>query len=310
MHESPLQETAEKGDATMRLSMTVFIACIVASVIPLAGCTPEKAEALLTAVKAFEAQSSQALTAYEGLFKDYRAIKKDSKEQLFNQAYEAAKKDQRMTPNQFLANIGQLDEEQSSNKIESEFQELRAAYSLLSSAYASLPQGSLFAAQYVSCGQTVVAKLTQQLINFAGDIKKSPLYPLSIRQEIAEFKRLARQGDAQKEETRQKFDTIYSAIAAYEEKHRNALTLTLAAVEQGRKLYLLLGQYDEVSIADILGAIQYGFSFVGTLNGIDVSRASGRLRSIKEEMDKLPEWKRVESLPLGTIAECKANPTK
>lgn len=294
----------------MYTRMTIFIAFIMAAVIPLAGCTPEKAEALLTAVKAFQAQSSQALTAYEGLFKDYRAIKRDSKAVLFNQAYAAAKKNEGMTANQFFANIGQLDEEQASNRIEREFQELRAAYSLLASAYSSLPQGSLFGAQYVSCGQTVVAKLAQQLINFSNDINASPLYPLSIRQEIAEFKRLAQQGDAKKEETRQKFDTIYSAIAAYEEKHRNALTLTLAAVEQGRKLYLLLGQYNEVSIADILGVIQYGFSFAATLNGIDVSAASARLKSIKEEMDKLPEWKRVESLPLSTVAECKANPTK
>lgn len=278
----------------------------------LSGCTPEKAEALLTAIKAFESQSIQALDAYENLFKEYRAIKMESQDELFTQAYEAVKKQgvNNVTFDQAVSNVGKLESERASTKIENEFQQIKSAYALLSSAYESLPQGSIIGAQYVSCGQTAVAKLTNQLVNFSVDIDSSPLYPNALRQEFSEFKALVIQGDAQKEKTKQKFDNFYSGVAAYEEKHRVAMRLTLAAVEQGRKLNALLADYDNATIANVLGVIQYGFSFAGTLKGIDISTASARLKAVKEEMDKEDYWKRVESIPLSSVAECKIQSSK
>jgi len=276
----------------------------------LSGCTPEKAEALLTAIKAFESQSIQALDAYESLFKEYRAIKMESQDELFTQAYEAVKQ-QGVKNTKFeiaVSNVGKLESERASTKIENEFQQIKSAYALLSSAYESLPQGSMLGAQYVSCGQTAVAKLTKQLVNFSVDIDNSPLYPSALRQEFSEFKALAIQGDAQKDKTKQKFDNFYSGVAAYEEKHRTAMKLSLAAVEQGRKLNALLANYDEVTISNILGVVQYGLSFAGTLKGIDVSKASASLKTVKEEMDKDDYWIRVESIPLSSIAECKIQP--
>ena len=287
-------------------------ACLILSTLLLAGCTPEKAEALITVIKAFESQSIQALDAYESLFKEYRAIKVESRDELFTQAYEAVKQDgiDIFTFDKAISNIGKLESERASTKIENEFQQIKSAYALLSNAYESLSQGSMIGAQYVSCGQTAVAKLTKQLVNFSVEIDNSPLYPNALRQEFSEFKAFAKQGDVQKEMTKLKFDNLYSGVAAYEEKHRAAIKLTLAAVAQGRKLNTLLADYNKATISNLLGVIQYGFSFAGTLKGIDVSNASASLKSVKDEMDKEDYWKRVDDIPLSSVAECKIQLSK
>lgn len=293
----------------MRFRSTVAT-CLIICMPFISGCTPEKAEALLTAIKAFESQSNQALAAYEDLFKDYRALKKESQGELFIQAYDAVNQygAKNETFEQAVLNVGELESKRASSRIENDFLQLKSAYSMLSSAYESLPQGSLIGARYVSCGQMAVAKLTRQLVNFSSDIEKSPLYPAALRQDFADFKNLASQGKTQKEMTRQKFDAFYSGVAAYEKKHNDTIAKTLAAVEQGRKLDQLLAQYDAVTISNILGLIQYGFSFAGTLNGVDVSKSSAKLQAVREDMEKSEYWKRVESIPLTSVAECKIQP--
>lgn len=289
-------------------SRSIAAAWMVISIPFMTGCTPEKAEALLTAIRAFEFKSNQALGAYEDLFKEYRVIKRESQDELFTQAYDAVNQQhgvKNVTFEQEVKNVGQLENTRASSRIENEFLQLKSAYSMLSSTYESLPQGSLIGAQYVSCGQMAVAKLTKQLVNFSSNIDKSPLYPAALRQDFAEFKALAIKGNAQKEMTRQKFDTFYSGVAAYEKKHNDAIAKTLAAAEQGQKLNQLLAQYDAVTISNILGAIQYGFSFAGALDGVDLSKSSARLKVVKEDMEKNEYWKRVESIPLTSVAECK-----
>ncbi|MCA3022597.1 MAG: hypothetical protein ACK5RJ_14215 [Burkholderiales bacterium] len=273
----------------------------------MSGCTPEKAEALLTAIKAFEFQSAQALAAYEELFKDYRAVKRESQDELFAQAYDAVVKSG-VTNESFevaISNVGQLQNDRANTKIENEFQQLKSAYSMLSSAYESLPQGSLIGAKYVSCGRMAVAKLTKQLLNFSSDIDVNPLYPALLRQDFADFKALAVQTNSPKDKARQKFDAFYSGVAGYEKKHREAIAKTLAAAEQGKKLDQLLARYDAATISNILGVIQYGLSFAGTLNGVDVSKSSARLKAVKDDMEKDGYWKQVESMPLTSVTECK-----
>ena len=285
----------------------IAAACLAMFASLLAGCTPEKAEALLTAIQAFESRSNQALDAYESLFKEYRAIRIESREELFEQAYQAVRKEGVTNVNfeQAVRAVGKLESERASTHIENDFEQLKSAYALLSSAYASLPEGSLLGAQSVSCGRTVVAKLTRQLVNFSADVDRSPLYPNTLRQEFAEFKALAAKGDAQKAESKQKFDGFHSGVAAYEDKHRTALRLTLAAVEQGTKLTELLGRYDAATVSNVLGVIQYGFSFAGTLKGIDVAKTSASLARIKDELEKEDYWRRLESIPLSSVADCR-----
>lgn len=238
---------------------SVEAVCLIVSLPLIVGCTPEKAEAVLTAIKAFESSSNQALTAYENLFKEYRALKRETQDDLFVQVYAATNKHgvKSVTFDQAVANVGQLDSAKAGGQIENEFRQLRAAYSMLTNAYESLPQGSLTGAQHVSCGQKAVAKLTRQLVNFSSDINKSPLYPAFLRQDFAEFKALAIQGAAQKDAARSKFDTFYFGLTEYEKRHHDAINKTLAAVEQGKRLNQLLVQYDVVTVANILAVIQY-----------------------------------------------------
>jgi len=271
----------------------------------LGGCTPEKAEALLTAIKAFEAQSNQALGAYEDLFKAYRAIRRESPDELFVQAYDAAGQHGAAATFEIaVQNVGQLEGKRAATRIENEFLQLRAAYALLRTAYEALPQGSLLGARYVSCGRTAVGKLTRQLVNFSSDIDASPLYPAVLRQDYAEFRALAAKGAAQKPAARQKFDAFHAGVAAYEQKHHEAIVKTLAAVEQGRRLDRLLAQYDAVTVSDVLGLLQYGFAFAGTLEGLDVARSAARLKAVRAEMEQNEYWRRLETVPLAAVAEC------
>jgi hypothetical protein len=290
----------------MKARLFLAAICLIAFA-QLAGCTPEKAEALLTAIKAFELHASQALSAYENLFKEYAAVRKESRDELFDQAYGAATTlpAAEMTFDRFIKNVGQLGADRIETRIEKEFQELKASYALLSGAYQSLPRGSLLGARYVSCGRMAVAKLTQQLVNFSVDVDANPLYPIALRQEFAEFKALAKQGAAQKEKAKQKFDSLCAGIAAYEEKHKAAIALTLAAVEQGKKLNELMARYDSMSVTEILGVVEYGLSFAGTLKGIDISQVSASLKTAKAEIEADAYFQRVASIPLVSVAQCK-----
>ncbi|TJZ67450.1 hypothetical protein [Chitiniphilus eburneus] len=278
--------------------------CLLALALPLAACTPEKAEALVAAVKAFEAKSNEALDAYEALFQDYGEIRNESQDVLFQQAYAAVAQRGAGSPSfsDAVQMVGTLKSTRQNTTIENEFREIRTAYMLLGSAYDSLPQGSALGARHVSCGRSAVAKLTLQLVNFASDVDQDPLYPTALRETFAEFKKVAAKGDQSL--AQRQFDRFYTGVAGYEARHAEALRLTLAAVEQGRKLDGLLARYDDVTLSGLLGAIQYGFTFAGTLKGVDPATASSRLQATKAELDASPYWQRVEAVPLASIAEC------
>lgn len=275
----------------------------------LSGCTPDKADALLTAVKGFASSSNDALTAYENLFKDYRFIQQPSAEEDFRQAYAAIAKHgaQSVTFEQTVSNLSSLSPQGSSNSpIENEFSRLRSTYDLLARAYASLPQGSILGARYVPCGQLAVSKLTKQLVTFSSDLNSSPLYPNTLRQDFAAFKVLAKKGDAGG--AQQKFEDFRLGLLAYETRHKEAIARTLIAVEQGRRLNQLLSQYSSVSLANLLGVVQYGFSIAGTLQGASTASAATQLQSIRNQMDLSDYWKRVESISLDSISDCPVQP--
>ncbi|GAA5787447.1 hypothetical protein [Chitiniphilus shinanonensis] len=278
--------------------------CLLALILPLTACTPEKAEALLAAVKAFEAKSSEALDAYEAMFRDYGAVAATSQDELFQGAYAAARQGQAGSFDDAVGNVGARDGVGIQGGIAREFGDIRAAYAALGSAYDSLPQGSVLGARYVSCGRNAVARLTWQLVNFADDVNQQPLYPSALRQRFAEFKRSAAQGDQGL--ARRDFDAFAGGVAAYEARHAAAQRLTLAAVEQGRRLDAMLAHYDDVSLSNLLGAIQAGFAFAGTLKGVDPSAAASRLQAVKTEMEGSAYWQRVGALPLADIAACAA----
>lgn len=281
-------------------------ALLIVSIPLLVGCTPEKAEALLTAIKAFETQSNQALTSYEELFKEYRKLNIETQDELFISAYEGVNQ-QGVTNSSFqqaVDNIGKLKTTNSENKIEREFLELKSLYVTLSNTYTSLPQGSLIGAQYVSCGQNAVAKLTKQLVNFSSEINNSPLYPIALHQDFSEFKNLAVKGSSNKDAARKKYDAFYSGIHNYETKHADAIAKTLIAVELGQQLNKLLAKYDEITISSILEVIQYSISFSGTMNGVDISQSAARLKVISGEMDKSEYWKRIETIPISSVTQC------
>lgn len=289
-----------QSSPTPSVLLIIFIPLIV-------GCTPEKAEALLTAIKAFETQSNQALISYEDLFKEYRKLNVETQDELFIQAYEATNK-LGVNNTKFedaVGSAGKLKSNISNSKIENEFLEIKSLYATLSNTYTALPQGSLIGAQYVSCGQNAVAKLTKQLVNFSSEINRSPLYPITLRQDFADFKNLAVKGLSMKDAARKKYDTFYSGINEYETKHANAITKTLIAVELGQQLNTLLEEYDAVTLSNILGVIQYGISFTGSLNGIDITQSTARLEEVRNKMEKSEYWKRVESIPLSSVTQCK-----
>jgi hypothetical protein len=276
----------------------------------LAGCTSEKAEALLTSVKAFAASSSAAIDSYESLFQDYRNIGFGSPDQKFNGAYAAIAKygvtDLTSDYNNAVRSISALKSFESGNaEARSSFDEIRASYSLLADSYASLPQGSLLGAKYVPCGQLAVSKLTQQLVNFANDIDKKPLYPVEARKSYEAFVALASQG--KKELAKQKFDDFYSKIHDYEIKHTEAKRKTIIAVEQGRRLYTLLGSYNSVTLSNLLGVVDSGFMLANSLRGVNLLAASNQLASVQREMDGSDAWKRIKELPLGSISSCPIN---
>lgn len=278
-------------------------------VFALTGCTPEKAQALVTAIKSFEAKSLLAINAYEQLFKDYRFQERESNDQVFLKASDAIRKHGKdaVTLDLLVSALSRREQKRADESIEREFSDIKVVYSALRRAYESLPQGSLLGAKHVSCGQDVVAKATSQLVNFSVNINNDPLYPQAIRLQVAQYKKLA--ADGKDQEARVVFNEIATAIARYDANHEQAIKLTLAAVEDGRKVHKLLGDYDAVSIADILGVVQFGIDFLGTLEGVDVGDAASRLEGIKNELGDQDYWKRIEALPVADVGDCELDAT-
>jgi hypothetical protein len=290
------------------LPKLLTMAVILVNVAFLSGCTEDKAQALVTAIQSFESQSVLALNAYETLFKEYGTLEAPPPEEQFAQSYEVVGKygKDALKFDEFVAQVGSLARQRRLNAIEQEFEQLKASYSLLRSAYESLPAGSLLGSRYAACGQAVTAKLTDQLANFSLDVSRSPLYPMSLRSQLAQFKSFAARKD--KENARKAFDALVAGINRYEAQHEDAIRLSLAAAEQGRKVSSLLARYDAVSVSDVLNVLQSGLAFAGSLKGMDVGDAVTRLGNIKQEMEKSPEWQRAKDIPLVTLAECQTAP--
>ncbi|MCP3667218.1 MAG: hypothetical protein GY696_32780 [Gammaproteobacteria bacterium] len=294
----------------MNFKKVVFICVLTVSAgLVLSGCTPEKAEALVTAVKSFESKSLQAIVAYEKLFKNYRKLERETNDQIFDQSSSAITTHgkQAVTVDSMISALSHRNDIQGDRSIEREFHDIKIVYASLRNTYESLPKGSILGAEYVGCGQDIVAKATSQLINFSVDINTNPLYPISLRQNVAKYKILV--ASEQPKDARLVFNEISTAISNYDEKHEEALKLTLAAVEDGIKVHQLLGKYSDVSISDILGVVQYGLDFLGTLNGIDVADATAKLTSIQKELGSKDYWKRIESIPVADIGNCKPEST-
>ena len=78
-------------------------------------------------------------------------------------------------------------------------------------------------------------------------------------------------------------------------------------MEQGRRLYNLLGSYSSVTLSNLLGVVDSGFMLANSLRGVNLSAASSQLASVQREMDGSDAWKRVKELPLGSISSCSIN---
>ncbi|PSW05651.1 hypothetical protein [Photobacterium lipolyticum] len=271
------------------------------------GCSTEKAEALVTAVKSFESKSLQAIDSYEQLFKDYIKQERETDDELFTQTSDSIIKNGKpsVTKDTMVASISIRENSKNDNTIENEFYDIKLIYALLRNSYESLPQGNLLGAEYVACGQDIVAKATSQLVNFSVTLNKKPLYPLSINQKVADYKNLV--ANKKDTEARLLFNEISTAIKAYDEKHEQTIKLTLAAVEDGRNLHTLLGNYSSASVSDILAVVQFGLDFLGTLNGIDVNHATSKLESIQKELGDKEYWKRIEKISISNIEQCNMN---
>jgi len=277
---------------------------VLSAILFFAGCTPEKAGALLTAIKSFESKSLQAIGVYEQLFKDYSKQERETNDHIFEQSSAAIIKYGlgAVTVDDMISVLSLRQDAQADRTIEKEFYEIKAVYISLRNAYESLPKGRILGAKYVGCGQDVIAKATNQLINFSINVSTDPLYPIALRKKVAYYKKLV--ANNKKKEARLVFNEIAATIVKYDEKHEEAIKLTLAAVEDGIKVHQLLGKYSDISVSDILGVVQFGLNFLGTLQGVNVTEATAKLADIQKELGEKEYWQRIESTPIAKIENC------
>ena len=270
------------------------------------SCSSEKAEALLTSIKAFESKSLLALDQIELLYRESDDRSRDpiSMDDVFTETVGAIDGGNADTVNfnLMLSYFSSREINQTDDRIAEQIADIRVIYSSIRESYESLPQGSILGAEYVPCGLNVVAKATGQLINFADILNQSPLYPEFVRLQLAEYKSLVRSGDLAA--ARAKLEVIAQEIAIYDGKHEQAIRLILAAAEDGRNVYELLENYNQVSATDILNIIQFGFDFLGSVQGVNVSQAITRLESIETEFGDDEYWQRVKEIPIVDLTNC------
>ncbi|MBE9030150.1 hypothetical protein IQ266_10455 [filamentous cyanobacterium LEGE 11480] len=287
-----------------KVSSVIFLLLIT---LPVLGCTRGKANALVLAARSFEVNSLQTINAYDQLFREYKSLKRDTEDEVFRKSSSAIREsatnektsDLKKRLIQALSNRAY---EMKAGEFEKEFDDIRLVYTSIRDTYSSLPDGSILGARYVVCGRGVVAKATNQLINFAKRLDSRPLYPLSLQKKVAEYKNAVVQD--KEAEARLLFKDIAASIASYDKKHEELMQLTVIAVEDGARLYELLENYNSVSASEILSLVQENLSFIGSLQGLDTGAAKLRLENIERKFESERYWQRIKDKPIIELSKC------
>lgn len=258
-----------------------------------AGCTKEKAEALKTTAKAFQAQADVAVDNLEKLFIADVAFTPEAKEEIVARTMT----DLQVNPfgRRQLETIvdgvklKELDTSAYSQKLAS----IRTTYSEFAAMYENLPRGSYFAGDAVERSEKMAIKLTAQMLSLGKFIKAHP-FKLNARLQEVRRKRNEAMKETNAAVRELKLRAVAEDIINLKNETDAANNLAIAECTKGAAIGLevakLTRQYKKLSVQDVLQIMKEVLPAISQLTGKNTDDLMGRLGNIQLAIDNDPVW--------------------
>jgi hypothetical protein len=290
----------------------VSISLLAAAALLLTGCTEEKANALYQAAMIFKKQSDAALDAYEQLIvqaslgpevsaKDQLA--RYLKTQINDYEKQPKAAQPRWQPSADNLRVALGDEgfrEKLDETIADGFHNTRLIHGELSAAFALLPDAAALSAKPVKCSEQLIAQLSNQFADNASLLSQDKIK--FVNREAPAVRNLGNAirngGDAERQLA---LNSLVDVLAEEKRLTRDAVEKSLAASETGLKLLQLVGEYDKVSVNDLLNFIGSIASAVEIIDGKGAEeRLRARTEAVKSRIGADSRLKRLAARDMNT----------
>lgn len=290
-----------------------FLLLILVSVLFLTGCTPEKAEALLSAAKAFQNEAKKAIAAYEELLMagldTPRLSEKEAVADIIYRANYFLGKEEIVT---FVGITRGLQDPLSDGKAEIKafVQRQQSLYDAFADSLTNLPRGSYFAGEHVQCAEEIARRLVINIANYREAVKRRPVSLVAPEEAAVDTLEKAlknRKGtDVEKNEGARR---VYELFNRKAELNNKLIAQATVAAETGLQVVKAAREFNTLSAEDIIKLVRQALAIAGGLEGLDTSKAVGRLDKAVQDARGDAHWQKILDLEIYQ-AGTKCNPAK
>lgn len=277
----------------------------------LGGCTPEKAEALLSAAQAFKNEAKKAISAYEELLlaglDSPKMSEKETVADIIKRGNSFASQGKEITFNGVTRGL-QDPFKSAKAEVKALVQRQNLLYDAFTDSLINLPRGSYFAAEQVQCVEEIARRLVINIANYRKAIETRPV-SLVVPEEDAVYdleKALTGGSELEKNDAARK---IYALYNQKQELNNKVIAQATIAAETGLKVIKAADSYDKLSTEDMLKLVRQALAIVGTLEGLDTTKALSRLDKALVDAKGDAHWQEILSMEVYS-AGTKCNPIK
>lgn len=292
-----------------RILFLIFLISL--SLIILAGCNKEKAEAIKVAASQFRMEAVSALEQIKYLFEQSVSLPLENQ----NDRIEKIALDLDNSDQIGAAELSFLITEDNVaqpalNQITREFKALETQYYQFESMFRSLPEGSFFAKDAVKKSEKHAINLTMQFINFGKFLQNYDVQFTARRtvilDRILKYKSIA-DDSLRKTYLRLAAREIIDLRTDENTAKKEAITKCLKAVEAGKLVAELIRDYDRMSVKDVLVTTKNVLDYISkiTSNHEDVVSLRNRFDSIEKAIQQDPYWQILLDVEIPTKREDK-----
>lgn len=293
----------------------VLLVVILSLLMPTAGCTKEKADAIKNAAEQFRVESKAALTQLSNLAKQHAELPAMTNEEEVNRLADtfATVPPEKVT--EFVNSRIEVkrDFDALSAAADEDLRKMQDVYDLFANMYRSLSKGHFFAGSAVKQSKIYAIKLTMQMVHFAGDIRDHP-YQFNARHVllVEKYKNAQKMTDPQQKKA--------AVILASQElvqlrdletkANQDAIAQCLKAAESGKVIIDLIDRYNTLTVADVLDLTRNALAIVNDISGGDpqIKAMIGRYDNfVKNKIATDPLWKAVQDNDVATLANLAKN---
>ncbi len=312
----------------MRMSSNApanFIFLIIISIAFLTGCTPEKAEALLSAAKAFQNEAKKAITAHEELLLAGLDTPKLSEKEAIADIARRARffTDKNAEVTYKGVTVGLQDPfGNAKGEIKALVQRQHALYDAFADSLTNLPRGSYFAAEQVQCVEEIARRLIINIAKYRETVDKRPVSLVVPEEDAVDALKGALKISSEAAKTNDSPKKVAAEVASNEAARKiyelynrkielNAKVVAQAtiAAEVGLQVVKAAQDFEKLSVEDMIGLARQGLTIAGSIEGLDAAKAIGRLDKALVDAKGGSHWQKILELEIyqpGT----KCNPIK